>query len=122
MRTISFNAAATAAIHGRKGAKLRLDVKDNTLFMRPTDRKAGPHVLSELATKGKSGVQIQITDKELEKLGATEVLAVDSKFGLVADKYGWFALRTDVSADDKMAVEGAEATVGEIAEPAAADA
>jgi len=112
MRTLSFNSQATGAIHGRKGAKLRMDVKDGTLMIRPTDRKAGPHVLSELATKGKNGVAIEITDKQLDKLGAGEILADAATFGLRADKYGWFALtKADEAAEDTMAVEGAEISV-----------
>lgn len=122
MRVISFNKEATDAIHGRKGGKLRIEVRDGTLFMRPTDRKAGPHVLSEIKGSKSKGVNVEITDKHLEKLGAGEILADASTFGLVADKYGWMALRQDVAADDKMAVEGAQATVSIKDEPAAAEA
>jgi len=118
MRIVSFNKEATDAIHGRKGGKLRLEIKDNTLFMRPTDRKAGPHVLSELKGSKSKGVNIEITDKHLEKLGAGDVLADGSEYGLVADKYGWFALRKDVSEDTKMAVAGATASVTSKDEPA----
>ncbi len=118
MRVISFNKEATDAIHGRKGGKLRLEIKDGTLFMRPTDRKAGPHVLSELKGTKNKGVNIEITDKHLEKLGAGEILADGGEFGLVADKYGWFALRQNVDAENKMAVEGATATVTAKDEPA----
>jgi hypothetical protein len=117
MRILTFNTQATSAIHGRNGAKLRMDVKDGTLMVRPTDRKAGPHVLSELQTKGKNGVQVEITDKQLEKLGAAGILGATAQFGLRADKYGWFALTTgEASADDKLAVEGAEVTVAEKSE------
>lgn len=112
MRILTFNTQATAAIHGRKGAKLRLDVKDGTVMLRPTDRKAGPHVLTELQTKGKTGVSIEINEKQLEKLSAAGILEDASQFGLRADKYGWFALTKDApAADDKMFVEGAEVTV-----------
>lgn len=114
MRTLSFNAEATAAIHGRKGAKLRLDAKDGTLFMRPTDRKAGPHVLTEIDGKGKT-VSISIADKQLEKLGVGALLADASTFGLVQDKYGWFAVRSVEDAGDK-AIAGAEVTVSDKAE------
>lgn len=120
MRTLTFNSAATSAIHGRTGAKLRLDVVDGVLKVRPTDRKAGPHVLSELATHGKNGVKIEITDKNLEKLGAADLLSETATFGLRADKYGWFALSTEAaSAEDKMAVEGAEIKVSISAEKTA---
>lgn len=116
MRILSFNTQATAAIHGRKGAKLRMDSKDGTLMLRPTDRKAGPHVLTELVTKGK-GVQIEITDKQLEKLGIADSLADASTFGLRADKYGWFAMTAGAAAEgDTMTVEGAEVSVSEKAE------
>lgn len=121
MRVISFNNEATSAIHGRKGGKLRLEVKDGTLFMRPTDRKAGPHVLTELNGKGKT-VNVEITDKHLEKLGAADLLAEDAEFGLVQDKYGWLALRKDVSAEDKLAIQGATATVSVKEEAETADA
>lgn len=119
MRVISFNNEATQAIHGRKGGKLRVEVRDGTLFMRPTDRKAGPHVLAELKGSKSKGVNVEITDKHLEKLGASELLADATAFGLVQDKYGWIALRTDVAEDDKMAITGAEATVSIKDEPVA---
>ena len=116
MRILSFNAQATAAIHGRKGGRLRMDVKDGSLMLRPTDRKAGPHVLTELVTKGK-GVTVEINEKQLEKLGIGDTLAAASTFGLRADKYGWFAMTTGAPAEgDTMAVEGAEVSVAEKAE------
>lgn len=118
MRIVSFNKEATDAIHGRKGGKLRLEIKDGTLFMRPTDRKAGPHVLSELKGTKSKGVNIEISDKHLDKLGAGNILADGSEFGLVADKYGWFALRKDVGEDNKSAVAGAVASVTSQDEPA----
>jgi hypothetical protein len=118
MRILTFNSAATAAIHGRKGAKLRLDAKDGTLFLRPTDRKAGPHVLSEIEAGKSKTVSVQITDKQLEKLGVSDLIADNSTFGLVQDKYGWFAMRSAEDAGDK-AIEGAEVSITEKAEPAA---
>lgn len=120
MRTLTFNTQATSAIHGRKGAKLRIDVKDDTLMIRPTDRKAGPHVLSELATAGKNGVKVEITDKQLEKLGASGILEDAATFGLRLDKYGWFALTKDAAtAEDALAVDGAEIKVSISADAAA---
>lgn len=107
MRILTFNSQATSTVQGRKGGKLRLDVKDGTLFMRPTDRKAGPHVLTELQTKGK-GLSVEITDKHLEKLGASDILADASTFGMRPDKYGWFAL---TAGDAEGNVEGAEVSV-----------
>jgi len=116
MRIVQFNKEATDAIQGRKGGKLRLEIKDNTLFMRPTDRKAGPHVLSELKGTKAKGVNIEVSDKELEKLGASAILADASEFGLKADKYGWYAL---TAAGTEGNVEGASATVAHKDEPAA---
>jgi hypothetical protein len=40
----------------------------------------------------------------------------------VQDKYGWFALRQNIDAENKMAVAGATATVTAKDEPAEADA
>lgn len=112
MRVITFNTQATQAVQARTGAKLRLDVREGNLCIRPTDRKAGPHVLTEIEAKGKT-VSVQVTDKQIEKLGAGDILAVDATFGLVADKYGWFALQAAPAADTAGLVEGAEATVTE---------
>jgi hypothetical protein len=116
MRVISFNSTATSAINGKSGAKLRMDVKDGTLCIRPTDRKAGPHTLSEMA-KGKDGVAVEITDKQLEKLGASNLLAEGAKFTLVEDKYGWFALKTGDDLGEK-AVKDSVASVTVKDEPA----
>lgn len=109
MRTISFNIAASAAILACTGSKLRMDQRDDTLFIRPTDRKAGPHVLAEL--NGKKELSVEINEKQFEKLGLADTLVDGATFGLVADKYGWFALRANPAADTKGLVEGAEATV-----------
>lgn len=110
MRIISFNTEASSAIHARQGGKLRVEVRDGSLFIKPTDRKAGPHVLTELKGKNKA-INVEITDKHLEKLGASEILADAASFGMVQDRYGWIALRKDVAEDDKMAIAGATATV-----------
>jgi hypothetical protein len=109
MTTINFNAAATDAIRGRQGAKLRMEVKNGTVRVRPTDRKAGPHVLVELEQKGKSGVSVTMTDKQAEKLNAGDILANAIAFNVVPDKYGWFALATGEGSEEKAA--GAKATV-----------
>jgi hypothetical protein len=116
MRILNFNAQATAAIQGRTGGKLRLDVKDGTLMVRPTDRKAGPHVLTEIVTSGKTA-KVEITDKQLEKLGVAAELANASTFGLRSDKYGWFAMTTGEAAEgDTTVIEGAEVAVSDAAE------
>lgn len=108
MATIQFNSAATSALQGRSGGKLRMEVREGVMFVRPTDRKAGPHVLSEYRTHGKNGVAVDIDDKQFEKLAAGDILADKAEFSVVKDKYGWFALR---AGDAEGAIEGSKATV-----------
>jgi hypothetical protein len=88
---LQFNSSATSAIQGRSGAKLRTEFRDGVLHVRPTDRKAGPHVLTEMQAKGK-GVTIELTDKQVEKLQGGDTMAADTSFYAVAGKYGWFSL------------------------------
>lgn len=109
MHTIQFNAAATQALQGRTGGKLRMEVRDGTLMVRPTDRKAGPHVLTEYRDFGKGGIAVDIDDKQFEKLAAADLLADKTEYTIVKDKYGWFALRA--GDDVEGAVEGSKATV-----------
>lgn len=100
---IQFNTAARELLEGRDGGKLRMEIRDGTMFVRPTDRKAGPHVLSEYQPFGKSGIAVNIDDKQLEKLAGGN-LADKSQFHVVKDKYGWFALREDGEGDAKATV------------------
>lgn len=90
--TLQFNASATSAIQGRTGAKLRTEFRDGVLHVRPTDRKAGPHVLTEMQAKGK-GITIALDDKQVEKLQGGSTMAEDTTFYVVPGKYGWFALQ-----------------------------
>lgn len=91
--TLQFNASATSAIQGRNGAKLRTEFRDGVLHVRPTDRKAGPHVLTEMQAKGKGkGITIALDDKQVEKLQGGAVMAEDTSFYVVAGKYGWFSI------------------------------
>ena len=90
--TLQFNSAATSAIQGRSGAKLRTEFRDGVLHVRPTDRKAGPHVLTEMQAKGK-GITIALDDKQVEKLQGGAAMAADTSFYVVPGKYGWFALQ-----------------------------
>lgn len=106
--TLQFNSAATSALQGRDGGKLRMEVRDGTLMVRPTDRKAGPHVLCEYKDFGKSGMAVDIDEKQYEKLAAQDILSDKAEYGLVPDKYGWFALRAE---DAENVVEGSKATV-----------
>lgn len=109
MTTIAFNQTATSALQGRPGAKLRMEVRNGVMFVRPTDRKAGPHVLAEVQSKGKQGVSITLDDKQAEKLGAAAILQPNSAFNVVKDKYGWFALQP--GAEHEEAAGGGKATV-----------
>lgn len=107
--TIQFNGTAATALQGRQGGKLRMEVRDDTLFVRPTDRKAGPHVLSEYRSHGKSGVAVDLDSKQFEKLQAGNILEDKTEYMVVKDKYGWFALRA--GDDVEGAIEGSKATV-----------
>lgn len=109
MTTLAFNSAATQALQGRPGAKLRMEIRNGVMFVRPTDRKAGPHVLTEIQSKGKAGVAITLDDKQMEKLGASSLLQSNAAFNVVKDKYGWFALQA--GAEHEEAAGGGKATV-----------
>lgn len=111
MVQINFNAAATQAINNTKGSKLRMEVRNGVLFVRPTDRKAGPHVLAELVVVGRGrNLAVNLDDGQLERLEAGNLLENNATYNLVEDKYGWFALRAGDEADEKT-IEGASATV-----------
>jgi Zn/Cd-binding protein ZinT len=107
MTTLNFNAAAAAALSARPGAKLRVEVRNGTMFIRPTDRKAGPHVLTEIQTKGK-GIAVVFDEKQGEKL-AMSAFANNSNFNVVPDKYGWFALHA--GSEHEEAAAGAKVTI-----------
>lgn len=107
MRVLTFNSQASSAISGRSGAKLRLAVKDGVMFVRPTDRKASPHLVDLKGSKSK-GFSVEIADSLVEKMSASNAIADASTFGLRPDKYGWFALTT-AGAENNL--DGAEVTV-----------
>ncbi len=109
MTTISFNAPATQALSTRRGNKLRMEIRNGTMFVRPTDRKAGPHVLVEIDAKGKTGASVTLDEKQMEKLGANKVLEHNAAFHVVADKYGWYALQSGDESEEKAA--GGKASV-----------
>ena len=96
--TVQFNKAASDLLRGRQGNKLRMEIRDGTMFVRPTDRKAGPHVLTEYQEGARGGISVQIEDKQLEKLGGN--IDDKSQFNVVKDKYGWFALRQGEESED----------------------
>lgn len=90
---LTFNSSATQAIQGRSGAKLRTEFRDGVLHVRPTDRKAGPHVLTEMQSKGRGGIAIELNDKQVDKLKNADAMADGANFYVVPGKYGWFALQ-----------------------------
>lgn len=92
--TLQFNSAATQAISGRSGAKLRTEFRDGVMHVRPTDRKAGPHVLTEMQSRGRNGIAVEISDKQVEKLNGGDAMKDGSTFYVVPGKYGWFALQS----------------------------
>jgi hypothetical protein len=100
--TLQFNKAASELLQGREGGKLRMEVRDGTLFVRPTDRKAGPHVLCEYKEGSRGGINVDIEDKQVEKLA--HQFENKSQFNVVADKYGWFALRQGDEGSDGASV------------------
>lgn len=105
---LSFNSAATSAFLAKhaNGTRFRMAVKDGTLFIRPTDRAKGPHVFADYISAPTAGgsVKVQLTDEQIEKLGIN--LEQGNKFGIQADRYGWFYLT-----NDDAGIEGAKATV-----------
>ncbi len=104
---LTFNSAATSLLGGR--GRSRVEFKDDSLRMRPTDRKAGPHVLADFTAKGK-GSQITIEGKQMDKLGAASQLTDGAEFHVAKDKYGWLALRSG-EAPEGSDTAGAKVTV-----------
>ena len=106
---LSFNSAATSAFVAKNSAstRFRMAVKDGTLFLRPTDRAKGPHVFADYMQAPAAGgtLKVQLTDDQIEKLGIS--LEQGNKFGIQADRYGWFFLTQDQDAG----IDGAKATV-----------
>ncbi len=97
--TLQFNTAAASLLQGRKGGKLRMEMRDGTMFVRPTDRKAGPHVLTEYKTGARGLLAVDIEDKQVEKLQAGTAMSDKAQFNVVKDKYGWFSLNPAVEGD-----------------------
>lgn len=106
---LSFNSAAVAAFMAKSanGKRFRVQVKDGTLFLRPTDRVKGPHVFADYpsAPTAGSSLKVQLSDEQIDKLGIN--LEQGNKFGIKEDRYGWFFLTTDEGAG----IEGAKASV-----------
>jgi hypothetical protein len=75
-----------------------MEVRDGTMFVRPTDRKAGPHVLCEYKDGPRGGIAVDIEDAQIEKLA--HKFEDKSQFNVVKDKYGWFSLAPEGKGDD----------------------
>ena len=109
--TLQFNKAATDLLQGRQGGKLRMEVRDGLMYVRPTDRKAGPHVLCEYKEGPRGGIAIDIEDKQIEKLAHN--FENKSQFNVVKDKYGWFALKQDGEGDGTVTVKTSDSDASE---------
>lgn len=109
---ISFNGAAVTAFLAKMptGTRFRVANKDGVLFIRPTDRVKGPHVFADYMSTPAAGgsLKVQLTDEQLDKLGVN--IEQGKKYGVQADRYGWFFLTSDESG-----IEGARASVAKAA-------
>lgn len=117
---LSFNPAAMAAFTAKtKGeeqfVKFRVAARDGVLMIKPTDRKAGPHVLPAVDKLGTGGGRMTIEGYELDKLGVDP--GADTKFSVIPNKYGWFTLANE---NTEGALEGATAKVSKRIEKQAA--
>lgn len=113
---LNFNSEATSLLNAR--GRARVEFKDDSLRMRPTDRKAGPHVLSDFTAKGK-GSTLTIEGKQFDKLAAMSALTDGAEFHVAKDKYGWLALKSG-DAPEGSENAGAKVTVKVEEEAAAA--
>jgi len=105
---LSFNGNAVSAFLNKMPSSNRFRVAnhDGVMFLRPTDRKKGPHVFADFMQTPQAGstLRVQLTDAQLDKLGIN--IEQGQKFGVQQDRYGWFFLTSDDSG-----IEGAKATV-----------
>lgn len=111
--TLQFNTAAASLLQGRKGGKLRMEMRDGAMFVRPTDRKAGPHVLTEYKAGARGVLTVDIEDKQVEKLQAGSTFTDKAQFNVIQSKYGWFTLAPatdgdEVEAKATLAIKSAE--------------
>ena len=75
MATLSLNTAARGLDRFSAATKVRAQVRDGVMFIRPTDRK-----------------DEQLVDMNGGKLSIEGMEHPAGSYGLRADKYGWFAL------------------------------
>jgi len=96
--TIVFNAKATEFMSEGDPTKVRINAswKDSPgLLLRPTNRKAGPHLMLPLTSRAK-GYVIEIDDAVLEKMHEEgmpgDFLQAGERYSVIDETYGWVAL------------------------------
>lgn len=82
MATLSLNTAARGLDRFSAATKVRAQVRDGVMFIRPTDRKARVNLKKDE----------QLVDMNGGKLSIEGMEHPAGSYGLRADKYGWFAL------------------------------
>ena len=85
MATLTLNTAAREQDRFAGVSKIRAQVRDGVMFIRPTDRKAPVNLKKDEKLVDLSSGKIEI--QGMEHPAGT--------YGLRADKYGWFALTPD---------------------------
>lgn len=82
MATLTLNAAARGLDRFSNASKIRAQVRDGVMFIRPTERKARVNLKKDEQLVNIDGGKISI--EGMDHPAGT--------YGLRADKYGWFAL------------------------------
>lgn len=82
MATLTLNTAARGLDRFSAATKVRAQVRDGIMFIRPTDRKARVNLKKDE----------QLVDMNGGKLTIEGMEHPAGSYGLRADKYGWFAL------------------------------
>ena len=82
MATLTLNTAARGLDRFSAATKVRAQVRDGVMFIRPTDRKARVNLKKDE----------QLVDMNGGKLSIEGMEHPAGSYGLRADKYGWFAL------------------------------
>ena len=85
MATLTLNTAARGLDRFSAASKIRAQVRDGVMFIRPTERKARVNLKKDEQLVDITGGKVSI--EGMEHPAGT--------YGLRADKYGWFALIPD---------------------------
>lgn len=85
MTTLTLNTAARGLDRFSGASKIRAQVRDGVMFIRPTERKARVNLKKDEQLVDIAGGKVSI--EGMEHPAGT--------YGLRADKYGWFALTPD---------------------------